>query len=117
MVPREKGRSRMVVRHIRRYLSYLSLLGIAGLFMAGGVVSDPPALVEIAKARKALDNAQKPRAPEKFEALEQRYLQGRGVYYACNDAEAARLAQAIVADLNVPMGKAGPAPATNRQPV
>lgn len=115
----------MICRYMGRYLSYLSLLGIAGLFMAGCVIHEPPALVEIAKARKALDNAEKAgaagRAPEKFYALEQRYLQARGVYYACNDAEAARLAQAIVADLNAPVAQAAPvptpAPVGNRQPV
>lgn len=110
----------MVVRHIVRYLS---LVGIAGLFMSGCVMHDSPALVEIAKARKALDHAEQAgtpgRTPEKLQALEQRYLQARGVYYACNEAEAARLAQAIVADLTTPVAQAMPAPApvANRQPV
>jgi len=114
----------MEFRHMVRCLSYLSLLSIAGLSLAGCVIQDPPALGELAKARKALDDAERPgaadRAPRKFYALEQRYLQARGVYYACNDAEAARLAQAIVADLNVAGGQAVPAPAApagNRQPV
>ena len=111
----------MVVQRIVRYLSYLSLIGIAGLFMAGCVINEPPALVEIAKARKALDTAAKTRAPETFAGLEQRYLQARGVYYACNDAEAARLAQSIVTDLNTPVAQAAPAPAPrpapNQQPV
>lgn len=109
----------MVVQRIGRYLSYLGLIGIAGLFMAGCAINDPPALGEIAKARKALDDAAKSRAPQTFGALEQRYLQARGVFYACNDAEAARLAQSIVADLNapVPVVQAAPAPAPNRQPV
>lgn len=102
---------------LTRYCSYLSLVGIAGLFMAGCVINDPPALQEIAKARKALDQAAQSRAPATFPALEQRYLQARGVYYACNDAEAARLAQSIVADLNTPVAQAAPAPAANRQPV
>ncbi len=113
----------MVLRRMMRYLSYLSLLGIAGLCLASCVIQDPPALGELAKARKALDDAERPgaadRAPRKFYALEQRYLQARGVYYACNDAEAARLAQAIVADLNARGGEAAPvaAPVGNRPPV
>jgi len=94
----------MTFRQVWRYLSYLSLVAIAGLFIAGCVIQDPPALVDIAKARQALDNARKAGkadcAPEKFADLERRYLQARGVFYACNDAEAARLAQALAADAN-----------------
>lgn len=95
----------MIFRHVGRYLTYLSLVGMVGLILAGCVIQDPPAVVEIAKARKALDDAKKAgaadQAPDRFAALERRYLQARGVYYACNDAEAIRLAQAIVADLLV----------------
>jgi outer membrane protein OmpA-like peptidoglycan-associated protein len=86
-----------------RCLSYLCLIGLAGLFIAGCVIQDPPAIVEIGKARKALDDARKAgeadRAPEKFVELEKRYLQARGVFYACADAEAIRLAQSIITDL------------------
>lgn len=93
-------------RHVGRYLSYLCLVGVAGLFIAGCVIQDPPAIGEIAKARKALDDAKKAgaadRAPDKFTELEKRYLQARGVFYACNDAEAIRLAQSIIADLAAP---------------
>ncbi|MGE3540278.1 MAG: OmpA family protein [Candidatus Tectimicrobiota bacterium] len=106
----------MVVRHLARYTRYLSLLSIAGLLIAGCVINDPPALVEIRKARTALDNAAKTRVPETLSALEQRYLQARGVYYACNDAEAARLAQSIVADLNTPVAQPAPPAPANRQP-
>jgi outer membrane protein OmpA-like peptidoglycan-associated protein len=97
-------------------------VAIAGLFIAGCVIQDPPALVEIGKSRQALDNARKAGkadcAPEKFAELEKRYLQARGVFYACNDAEALRLAQALAADANalgcpVPVA-AAPA---NRPPV
>src|SRR5262249_5244308 len=74
-----------------------------GLFLAGCVIQDPPAITEIRKARVALDDARKAgaadREPGKFAALEKRYLQARGVFYACNDAEAIRLAQSIVAEL------------------
>jgi len=113
----------MTFRHVWRYLSYLSLMAIAGLFIAGCVIQDPPALVDIAKARQALDNARKAGkadcAPEKFAELEKRYLQARGVFYACNDAEAARLAQALEADANA-LGcptAAVPLPPANRAPV
>jgi hypothetical protein len=97
-------------------------VALAGVFIAGCVIQDPPALVEIGKSRQALDNARKAGkadcAPEKFAELEKRYLQARGVFYACNDAEALRLAQALAADANalgcpVPVA-AAPA---NRPPV
>jgi outer membrane protein OmpA-like peptidoglycan-associated protein len=92
-----------------RYLSYLCLVGMAGLFLAGCVIQDPPAIVEIGKARKALDDARKAgqadREPAKFVELEKRYLQARGVFYACADAEAIRLAQSIITDIGVTVEK------------
>ena len=98
-------------RHVGRYLSYLCLLGMAGLFIAGCVIQDPPALGEIAKARKALDDARKAgasdRAPDKFAELEKRYLQARGVFYACNDAEAIRIAQSISSRSRSPAATGG----------
>jgi outer membrane protein OmpA-like peptidoglycan-associated protein len=110
----------MTFRHVVRYLSYLGLIAVAGVLIAGCVIQDPPALGEIAKARKALDDAKKAgaadREPDKFTGLEKRYLQARGVFYACNDAEAARLAQSIVADLASAPRAAAPAPG-NRPPV
>src|SRR5437870_3397953 len=112
----------MTFRHVWRYLSYLSFVAIAGLFIAGCVIQDPPAITEIGKARQALDNARKAGkadcAPEKFAELEKRYLQTRGVFYACNDAEAVRLAQALAADANA-LGCPAPiaAPPVNRPPV
>jgi len=114
----------MSFRHVRRYLSYLSLVAIAGLFIAGCVIQDPPAITEIGKARQALDNARKAGkadcAPEKFAELEKRYLQTRGVFYACNDAEAVRLAQALAADANAlgcPSAVVPVPPPANRPPV
>lgn len=93
----------MTCRHVVRYVSYLSLIAIAGVLIAGCVIQDPPALGEIAKARKALDDAKKAGIGQceaaKLWELEKRYLQARSVFYACNDAEAARLAQSIVADV------------------
>jgi outer membrane protein OmpA-like peptidoglycan-associated protein len=72
------------------------------LLAAGCVIQDPPAIVELAKARKALD-AQRDkgvllRCPGEYLDLERRHLQARGVFYACNDDEALRLAQAILSD-------------------
>ena len=112
----ERKEGRHGSQHVRRYLSFLCLLGMAGLFLAGCVIQDPPAIGEIAKARKALDDARKAgaadRAPDRFTELEKRYLQARGVFYACNDAEAIRLARSIVADLAAPPPPvAAPAPA------
>src|SRR4029453_19638766 len=84
----------MVLRHVWRYLSYLSLVMITGLSIAGCVIQEPRAITEIGRARKALDDAKRAGkadcAPEKFDALESRFLQVRGVYYSCNDAEAIR---------------------------
>jgi hypothetical protein len=31
----------MILRHMMRYLSYLSLVGIAGLYIAGCAIHDP----------------------------------------------------------------------------
>jgi outer membrane protein OmpA-like peptidoglycan-associated protein len=100
----------------------VSLVALVSLSLAGCVIQDPPALGEIAKARKALDDAKKAgaadRVPDKFAELEKRYLQARGVFYACNDAEAARLAQALVADANALLGAPmPPPPMANRPPV
>jgi outer membrane protein OmpA-like peptidoglycan-associated protein len=92
------------------------------LFMTGCVIQDPPAIGEIRKARTALDDAKKAgaadRAPDKFAELEKRYLQARGVFYACNDAEAIRLAQSIIADLAAaPAPVAAPVPMACPPPV
>ena len=112
----------MVLRHVWRYLSYLSLMTIAGVFMAGCVIQEPRAITEIGRARKALDEAKSTGkadcAPGPFAEMEKRYLQARGVYYSCNDAEAIRLAQALAADAKALGCPPPPAPAvTNRPPV
>jgi outer membrane protein OmpA-like peptidoglycan-associated protein len=92
---------------------------IAGLWVAGCVIQEPRAITEIGKARKSLDDARKAGkadcVPEKFADLERRFLQVRGVYYSCNDAEAIRQAQALAADANA-LGCPAP-PVTNRPPV
>jgi len=90
----------MMSRHVGRYVTYLSLVGIVGLFLAGCVIQDPPAIVEIRKLRRAIDDAKmaglSAAAPEHFLDLERCYLHARGVYYACNDAEAIRIAQSCM---------------------
>jgi outer membrane protein OmpA-like peptidoglycan-associated protein len=93
---------------------------IAGVFITGCVIQEPRAITEIGKARKALDDARKAGkadcAPGQFAELEKRFLQARGVYYACNDAEAIRQAQALAADANALGCPQAAAPAANRQP-
>ena len=111
------------VRHViatrGRCLSYFGLVVIAGLFITGCVIQEPRAITEIGKARKSLDDARKAGkadcVPEKFADLERRFLQVRGVYYSCNDAEAIRQAQALAADANA-LGCPAPVVA-NRLPV
>jgi outer membrane protein OmpA-like peptidoglycan-associated protein len=92
---------------------------IAGLWVAGCVIQEPRAITEIGKARKSLDDARKAGkadcVPEKFADLERRFLQVRGVYYSCNDAEAIRQAQALAADASA-LGCPQPVVA-NRLPV
>jgi outer membrane protein OmpA-like peptidoglycan-associated protein len=110
----------MILRYVGRCLSYLSLVVIAGGLITGCVIQEPRAITEIGRARKALDDARRAGkadcAPGPFAELEKRYLQTRGVYYACNDAEAIRQAQALAADANALGCPQPPAPA-NRQPV
>ena len=112
----------MALRYVWRWLSYLSLVVIAGLSITGCVIQEPRAITEIGRARKALDEARKAGkadcAPGPFAELEKRYLQARGVFYACQDAEAIRQAQALAADakaLGCPQPLAPPV--ANRPPV
>jgi outer membrane protein OmpA-like peptidoglycan-associated protein len=93
---------------------------IAGVFVTGCVIQEPRAITEIGRARKALDDARKAGkadcAPGQFAELEKRFLQARGVYYACNDAEAIKQAQALAADANALGCPQAAAPVANRQP-
>jgi len=94
----------MALRHVGRCISYFSLVVVAGWFVTGCVIRDPQAITEIGNARKALDESVKTGRADcehvKYEVLERNYLQARGVYYACNDAEAIKLAQAVAAGAN-----------------
>jgi outer membrane protein OmpA-like peptidoglycan-associated protein len=111
----------MAWRQVRRCLGYISLVVFVGGFIAGCVIQEPRAITEIGRARKALDDARRAgaadQAPDKFVELEKRFLQARGVYYSCNDAEAIRLAQSIIADLSTPIAAPAPVAVANRQPV
>jgi outer membrane protein OmpA-like peptidoglycan-associated protein len=95
---------------------------VAGWFVTGCVIRDPQAITEIGNARKALDESVKTGRADcehvKYEILERNYLQARGVYYACNDAEAIKLAQAVAAGANaLACAPAAAAAPMNRQPV
>jgi outer membrane protein OmpA-like peptidoglycan-associated protein len=71
------------------------------------------------QARGAIEEAKKAGVPEdKIKDLERRHLQARGIFYACQDAEASRLAQGIIADARArpaPVA-APPPPPPNRPP-
>lgn len=96
--------------------SYLALISIA-LFLATGCIREPQAITDLHSARGALDQAKKEgkaeQFPDEFADLEHRYLEARGVYYACNDAKASAMAKDIIADLNAlkpPMAPANTPP-------
>jgi outer membrane protein OmpA-like peptidoglycan-associated protein len=81
--------------------------------------------VDIGQARQALDAAKKANAaeryPDDYAALEKRYLEARGVFYACRDDEASRLAKALIADANALAARRAeapppPPPPANRPP-
>jgi outer membrane protein OmpA-like peptidoglycan-associated protein len=106
----------------RRTLVHLSRLGIvvlAGLIAAGCVIEDPKAIKDIAKARSAIDQGRKDGKdktfPAQFVEFEKRYLQARGTFYACQDAQASQLAESIIRDI---AGlQVAPPPAAPRPPV
>jgi outer membrane protein OmpA-like peptidoglycan-associated protein len=95
------------------------------LLAAGCAIREPQAITDIGQARDAIAAARQAgaaeRYPEEFAALEKRFLETRGVYYACRDDEASRLARALVADANAlatkrPVVAPPPAPPANRPP-
>jgi len=90
----------------RRTLVHLSRLGIvvlAGLIAVGCVIEDPQAIKDIARARSAIDQGRKDGKdktfPAQFVEFEKRYLQARGTFYACQDAQASQLAESIIRDI------------------
>lgn len=84
--------------------SKLVLIGMALFLAAGCVIRDPQAIQDLQETRSALDQAKQEGKAESFPAefadLEQRYLEARGVFYACQDDRASMMARDIVADLN-----------------
>jgi outer membrane protein OmpA-like peptidoglycan-associated protein len=108
----------MTFRPPSRYLCCLGLILLTGLLAAGCAIREPPALADLDQARAAIAEAKKAGSlpPEKIEELEKRHLQARGVFYACNDAEASRLAQAIIADARARPMAAPPPPPPNQPP-
>jgi outer membrane protein OmpA-like peptidoglycan-associated protein len=94
----------MTTRQTFRWLCSLSILVLVGLFIAGCTEQEPPALTQLYSARDAIAAAEqagaRERFPAEFEALEVRYLEARGVFYACQDAKALELGQALLADAN-----------------
>jgi outer membrane protein OmpA-like peptidoglycan-associated protein len=108
----------------RRTLVHLSRLGIvvlAGLLAVGCVIEDPKAIKDIAKARSAIDQGRKDgkdkNFPAQFVEFEKRYLQARGTFYACQDAQASQLAESIIRDIAGLGTPPPPAPPGNRPPV
>jgi OOP family OmpA-OmpF porin len=94
------------------------------LLVTGCVIRDPQAIVDLRQAREAIDAAKKASAaeryPEDYAALERRYAEARGVFYACRDDEASKLARALIADANALATRRAaappPPPPTNRPP-
>ncbi len=84
------------------WLCRLGMLGCVGLVAAGCATMDPPALTALNQANDAIGASKKAgaaeRFPEEFAALETRYLEARGVFYACRESQAADLARAVMDD-------------------
>lgn len=113
----------MTTRQTFRWLGSLSILMLTGFFIAGCVEQEPPALTQLYSARDAIASAEKAgareRFPDDFASLEQRYLEARGVFYACQDARALELGQALLADANALAARpvaAPPPPTPANQP-
>jgi len=78
---------------------------------------ESPALGDLNQARDAIAQARSQgMEPDKATALDKRLLQARGVYYQCLDAEASRLAQAIINDAKMRAAAPPPPPPANRPP-
>jgi len=112
----------MPIRHVVKHmLYYVGGLVVVGLLVVGCAIQEPPALNDIAKARQALDQAKQAgaadRFPGEFTELEKRYLQTRGVFYACQDDKASEMALALARDAAALAAKRmAVAPAANQAP-
>ena len=105
-----------------RRLAFLTLF-VALTLAVGCAMQDPQALTDLSKANMAIDAAKQKgaadRFPEDFAALEMRYLEARGIFYACNEDQASSLALGIIKDANALADKrmaAPPAPAPANNP-
>jgi outer membrane protein OmpA-like peptidoglycan-associated protein len=91
-----------------RCIQVFGLISLVGFLTAGCATlqgeQDPPALPAIEQANSAIQAAKQAgaeeRFPEDYAALETRYLETRGVFYACKDDQALEMANALVADAN-----------------
>ncbi|ETX07623.1 MAG: hypothetical protein ETSY2_10140 [Candidatus Entotheonella gemina] len=99
----------MLSRRAVRYFSSLGFLSVVGFFAVGCTLDESPAIKQISSARNAISAAEKEGAkekcPEGFADLEQRYLKVRGIFYACNEAEATTLAQQLQSDAEGLLGQ------------
>jgi outer membrane protein OmpA-like peptidoglycan-associated protein len=84
----------MRLRHI------IGLMLVIGVLAAGCAMRESPALSDLHQARDAIAAAKQAGSlpPEQIAELERRHRDARGIYYACRDDEASRLAKGILAD-------------------
>lgn len=106
--------------HVMSYCKHVGLITFLSLLAAGCVIRDPQAITDLHQAREAIVAAEQAGAAERFPAefatLEQRHLEARGVFYACQDDEASRLARQLIADANALAMKRVVAPAPPNLP-
>jgi outer membrane protein OmpA-like peptidoglycan-associated protein len=88
--------------YVMWYCKHVGLIMFLSLLAAGCVIRDPQDISDLQQAREAIMAAEQAGAEERFPAefatLEQRHLEARGVFYACQDDEASRLARQLIAD-------------------
>jgi hypothetical protein len=113
----------MVMQQLWRWMRCIGMLGAVGMLAAGCAIRDPQALQDISQACQSIDHAKQAgaaeRFPEAFAELEKRYLQTRGVFYACQDDQASEMALTLAADANALASKqvlAPQPPPPNRPP-
>lgn len=102
----------------------LTLLGLitASTLAVGCAIQDPQALKDLNRANQALASAKQKgaadRFPDDYATLEKRYLEARGVFYACNEDKASSMAQSVIDDANALAAKqlAAPTPAPSNHP-
>lgn len=114
-----------MILNVKLIRMMLFLILIVAAFTAGCVIQDPQALTDLSKANSAIASAEekgaKERFPDEFAALESRYLEARGTFYACKEDAASEMARALVADANALAEKRVEAPMppmpSNKPPV